>query len=82
MAHILNIANLKYSIYATFTISSLIEFPADVAAIAGLDLLGRRWSAFCSLFLSGLFMLASAFSLGKIELIVETVAEFKFQILI
>ncbi len=28
--HIRNIANLEYSIYASFTISSLLELPADL----------------------------------------------------
>jgi len=47
--HLRNIENLKFSIYWTFTISSMIELPADLLAIWGLDLIGRRWSAVYSL---------------------------------
>ena len=47
--HLRNIENLKFSIYWTFTISSLIEFPSDLLAIWGLDLIGRKWSAVISL---------------------------------
>jgi len=47
--HLRNIENLKFSIYWTFTISSMIEFPSDLLAIWGLDLIGRRWSAVFSL---------------------------------
>ncbi len=53
-AHIRNIANLDYSIYATFTISSLLELPADLLAIWGLNFLGRRWSACLSQLLAGI----------------------------
>jgi hypothetical protein len=55
-AHIRNIGNLNYSIYATFTISAALELPADLAAIWGLNWLGRKWSAFLSLALSGICM--------------------------
>merc|ERR1719495_2574633 len=47
--HLRNIENLKFSIYWTFTISSMIEFPSDLLAIWGLDRIGRRWSAVFSL---------------------------------
>jgi len=47
--HLRNIENLKFSIYWTFTISSMIEFPSDLLAIWGLDLIGRKWSAVISL---------------------------------
>eukprot|EP00094_Tigriopus_californicus_P000793 TCALIF_00767-PA protein Name:"Similar to oct-1 Organic cation transporter 1 (Caenorhabditis elegans)" AED:0.12 eAED:0.12 QI:96/0.88/0.8/0.9/0.66/0.6/10/0/526 len=50
------IGNLEQSIYITFTISSFLELPADLLAIWGLDWIGRRWSAFISLFLSGIAM--------------------------
>ena len=47
--HLRNIENLKFSIYWTFTISSMIELPSDLLAIWGLDRIGRRWSAVLSL---------------------------------
>ena len=47
--HLRNIENLKFSIYWTFTISSMIELPSDLLAIWGLDKIGRRWSAVLSL---------------------------------
>jgi hypothetical protein len=52
-AHIRNIANLNFSIYITFTISNLLELPADLLAIWGIDNFGRRWSACVSILLSG-----------------------------
>ena len=67
-AHIRNIRNLNYSIYATFTVSAALELPADLAAIWGLNWLGRRWSAFLSLALSGVCMAVCGFCLGKLEL--------------
>lgn len=54
------IGNLEQSIYVTFTISSFLELPADLLAIWGLDLIGRRWSTFISLFFSGVVMGAAA----------------------
>ena len=63
--HIRNISNLKYSIYTTFTISALLELPADLLAIWGLNFFGRRWSAFFSLNLSALCILSCTFALGE-----------------
>ena len=67
-AHIRNIRNLNYSIYATFTVSAALELPADLAAIWGLNWLGRRWSAFLSLALSGGCMAVCGLCLSKLEL--------------
>eukprot|EP00094_Tigriopus_californicus_P000701 TCALIF_00679-PA protein Name:"Similar to Slc22a21 Solute carrier family 22 member 21 (Mus musculus)" AED:0.35 eAED:0.35 QI:0/0.87/0.55/0.88/0.87/0.77/9/0/461 len=55
-ANVRIIGNLDQSIYITFTISSFLELPADLLAIWGLDAIGRRWSAFISMFLSGIAM--------------------------
>ena len=46
--HIRNISNLSHSLYATFTISSALELPADLLAVWGLNFIGRRWSALSS----------------------------------
>ena len=48
-ANFRNVANLPYSIYWTFAIYSLLEFPSDIASIWGLDIIGRRFSAVASL---------------------------------
>ena len=63
--HIRNIGNIDYSIYWTFTISALLEFPADVLAIFGLNLIGRRWSAFSSQALAGISMIITGLCLSK-----------------
>ena len=44
-----NVANLPYSIFWTFTLYSLLEFPSDIVSIWGLDFIGRRFSAVASL---------------------------------
>ena len=44
-----NVANLPYSIFWTFTLYSLLEFPSDIVSIWGLDIIGRRFSAVASL---------------------------------
>ncbi len=58
--HIFNITNLEMSILLSFTVSSIIEFPGDVAPIFGLEWFGRRWSWAVSLATSGIFMLVSS----------------------
>lgn len=63
--HIRNIGNLDYSIYWTFTISALLEFPSDVLAIFGLNVIGRRWSAFLSQALAGICMIITGLCLGR-----------------
>ena len=68
-AHIRNIRNLNYSIYATFTVSAALELPADLAAIWGLNWLGRRSSAFLFLSLSGICMAICGLCLGEPNLI-------------
>ena len=48
-ANFRNVANLPYSIYWTFAIYSLLEFPSDIASIWGLDIIDRRFSAVVTL---------------------------------
>ncbi len=64
--HIRNVSNLNYSIYVTFTISSFLELPADILVIYVIDALGRRWSAFISLIISGFSMIICGFTSGSI----------------
>ena len=66
--HIRNIGNIDFSIYWTFTISALLEFPADMLAIFGLNIIGRRWSAFLSQALAGLCMIVTAYCLRKADI--------------
>jgi hypothetical protein len=63
--HVRNIGNLNFSLYVTFTISILLELPADLLAIWGLNNIGRRWSACLSLALSSVAMIFCAFILGR-----------------
>ncbi|CAH2101687.1 unnamed protein product [Euphydryas editha] len=53
--HVRNVGSLGLDIFLTFTVATATEFPADVLLILILDVLGRRWLAFASLVLSGLF---------------------------
>ncbi|XP_045457822.1 carcinine transporter-like [Melitaea cinxia] len=63
--HVRNVGSLGLDIFLTFTVATATEFPADVLLILILDILGRRWLAFASLVLSGLFsFLATAVPLG------------------
>ena len=63
--HIRNIANLKYSIYWTFSISAMLELPADLLTIWCLNVIGRRWSAFLSMVISAVCMIFCGLFLGK-----------------
>ena len=63
--HIRNISNLDDSIYATFTVSSALELPADLLCIWGLNFFGRRWSAVGSMALSGVCMLVCPIIMGE-----------------
>ncbi|XP_023327758.1 solute carrier family 22 member 5 isoform X4 [Eurytemora carolleeae] len=61
-----NVENLNFSIYISFMISTGLELPADLLSIIGLEYMGRRWSAFLSLGLAGLFMLLTIPALGNV----------------
>jgi hypothetical protein len=62
--HVRNIVNLNYDIYTTFTLSSALEFPADVVTIYSIDYLGRRWTTFSSFFMASSCMMMASFVLG------------------
>lgn len=55
--HVRNVGSLGLDIFLTFTIASATEFPADTFLTMVLDVWGRRWLAFGSMVLSGIFSL-------------------------
>ncbi|KAK9744819.1 Sugar transporter [Popillia japonica] len=63
--HVRNVGSLGLDIFLTFTIASVTEFPADTFLTFVLDLWGRRWLAFGSMVISGIFsLLATAVPYG------------------
>ena len=63
--HALNLVNLDFDIYVSYTIASLVEFPANLLVIWPTDNLGRKFSGFSSLILSGTAMMASGVLIGN-----------------
>ena len=57
-----NIANLNFEFYLSFMIATSMELPAGLAAIVGINLLGRRWSASLTMMACSLTMLVCAFT--------------------
>jgi len=56
-----NLGNLdQYSLYVTFSLTGLLELPADLLTIVTLDYLGRRWTNFGAMALGALFSLLAA----------------------
>ncbi|XP_061727789.1 carcinine transporter-like isoform X2 [Cydia pomonella] len=53
--HVRNVGSLGLDMFLTFTVATATEFPADVLLISVLDILGRRWLAFGSMVISGIF---------------------------
>ncbi|XP_045770182.1 carcinine transporter-like [Maniola jurtina] len=63
--HVRNVGSLGLDIFMTFTVATATEFPADILLIMVLDVMGRRWLAFGSMVMSGLFsFLATTVPLG------------------
>lgn len=58
--HSRNILNLGENPFILFAVASSTEFPADMLLIFTLDRFGRRWLAFLSLTLSGVFSVVGA----------------------
>ncbi|XP_012267339.2 organic cation transporter protein-like [Athalia rosae] len=58
--HVRNVGSLGLNVFMTFTVASATELPADTFLTAVLDRWGRRWLAFGSMFLSGIFSLWAA----------------------
>ena len=59
------IGNLDHSIYWTFTVSSFMELPADLATIWGSEFFGRRWSIAGGLLISSVFMVVAGLTISK-----------------
>ncbi|KAK9506717.1 hypothetical protein O3M35_008602 [Rhynocoris fuscipes] len=55
--HVRNVGSLGLDVFLTFTIAAATELPADVFLTFTLDKWGRRWLAFATMALSGLFSL-------------------------
>ncbi|CAH1642221.1 unnamed protein product [Spodoptera littoralis] len=55
--HVRNVGSLGLDIFKTFTVATFTEFPADVLLILILDIIGRRWLAFSTMVISGIFSL-------------------------
>ncbi|KAL0809397.1 hypothetical protein ABMA28_011584 [Loxostege sticticalis] len=63
--HVRNVGSLGLDMFLTFTVATFTEFPADVLLTLTLDILGRRWLAFGSMALSGIFsFLATTVPIG------------------
>jgi hypothetical protein len=59
--HVRNLGNLdQYSLYVTFSLTGLLELPADLLTIVTLDYLGRRWTNFGAMAFGALFSLIAA----------------------
>lgn len=64
--HIRNVGALGLNVFVTFTVAAATECPADIILTLTLDRWGRRWMAFGTMVLSGLFsIVATAFPIGK-----------------
>ncbi|KAJ0182993.1 hypothetical protein K1T71_000969 [Dendrolimus kikuchii] len=63
--HVRNVGSLGLDIFLTFTIATATEFPADIFLISILDIVGRRWLAFSTMVISGVFsLLATTVPMG------------------
>lgn len=63
--HVRNVGSLGLDLFLTFAIASFTEFPADTFLTMVLDVWGRRWLAFGSMVLSGVFsLLATTVPIG------------------
>lgn len=57
--HVRSLAILPYNVFVTNSVAGLLELPADLVPVFTLDHLGRRWTCFGALFLSGIAAIAS-----------------------
>ena len=60
-----NISNLNFNFYISFMIATLMELPADLLSIVGMNWLGRRWSSFIPMIGCAATMLACAWLTGS-----------------
>lgn len=75
--HVRNVGALGLDVFVTFTIAAATEMPADVLLTFTLDIVGRRWYAFGSMVLSGVFSLLSAmFPIGIYSALLAVIGRF------
>lgn len=75
--HVRNVGSLGLDIFVTFTVAAATELPADVLLTYTLDRWGRRWYAFGSMALSGIFsLLATLFPVGLYSAILAIMGRF------
>lgn len=75
--HVRNVGALGLDAFVTFTIGAATEMPADIMLTYTLDIIGRRWYAFGSLVLSGIFsLLSTAFPIGIYSAILAIIGRF------
>lgn len=75
--HVRNVGALGLDLFVTFTIAAATEMPADILLTFTLDIVGRRWYAFGSLVLSGIFsLLATMFPIGLYSAILAIIGRF------
>lgn len=64
--HIRNVGALGLNVFVTFTVAAATECPADIILTLTLDRWGRRWLAFGTMVLSGMFsIVATAVPVGE-----------------
>ena len=51
--HVRSLSILSYSVFITNSVAGALELPADLVPVITLDRLGRRWTLFLSMLLSG-----------------------------
>lgn len=79
--HVRNVDNLGMDLFITFTIASVTEFPADTLLTLILDRWGRRWLAFGSMVLSGVFsLLATTVPVGLVSATLAILGRFSVNI--
>lgn len=75
--HVRNVGALGLDVFVTFTVAAATECPADIILTVTLDRWGRRWLAFGSMVLSGVFsILATAFPVGIYSAILAIIGRF------
>lgn len=75
--HVRNVGALGLDVFITFTIAAATEMPADVLLTFTLDIVGRRWYAFGSMVLSGVFsLLSTMFPIGIYSALMAIIGRF------
>lgn len=57
--HVRSLGILSYSVFVTNSLAGSLELPADMVPVATLDRIGRRWTLFFSMGLSGVVSIAT-----------------------